>query len=187
MAVLKNKYARIYDLNTVYIVDKEDDNALRTMLSEAIINKVIISSNGSIKMIAKVANQSEPSDLESLTFFSSVNDYKLASLPEPKHYLITQILDMLGVPSDSYTVTEDDNTVDAYGYIINSSNMVEKCTFPDNWEFTRDITISGQNCTLGTWEHNANFYDADVYPSIEEALANHKIQLLTMSGKIETV
>lgn len=196
MPQIENKNIPSFELDHVYIVDRDDDNAERKRLREAFVKEVTLTSAGTAKFMFQLAQlsgeTSTTTDSDLLTIYYDTATFKATNTVVTAIYaLISDLLTQLGVPRDVYEFFKANANASQFivpkGYIINDNIMVEAVDFPASWKFERTLVVNDANgtktATFGPWKHNANFYGkTEIFATREEALKNHKIKVLRLTG-----
>lgn len=190
---IENHNIPTFNLNHVYVVDKDDDNAERRMLQEAIVKKVSITNKGNVSFTFQIAGSTTPEDSDSLTIYYDVNAYKSHGTVVSQTYTtVSTLLHQLGIQDARFSIIKPTITstplIIPKGYIINDKTLVEAVDFPNPWNFERVISTSGS--ISETWTHNANFNglaDSEIYATREEALQGHKVKILRLNGTEDEV
>lgn len=197
MDYITNTTIPVYDLDHIYIVDTNDDNAERRMLLEAMVNQVTIASDGTVSFLFKLAGETGATDITASDVYYDMEAYRATGKKTEAIYsTVSNLLNLLGISPDYYeTFKATPNSSQLLlpkGYIINDMLMVEELSFPASWEFTRSITSSlGESgnhiVEVSGWSHNAKFHGKEVFATREDALKDHKIKLLRLNGVEENV
>ncbi|PWB10494.1 MULTISPECIES: hypothetical protein [Bacteroidales] len=199
MSQIENKNTPTFDIDHIYIVDRDDDNAKRRMLLEAFVKKVSISKEGTVKFYFQLAGESGTIESDLLKIYYDVATYRSEDKVVKQTYqLISELLNELGIPSVLFDCFKAHITSSQFlipkGFIINDNLMIEPIDFPESWDFERSMQISENNgvktVSFSDWTHNANFKGKpieEIYPTREEALKDHQIKVLRLTGKEDEV
>lgn len=199
MNQIENKNIPTFDIDHIYIVDRDDDNAKRRMLLEAFVKKVSISKEGGVRFHFQLAGESGTIESDLLKIYYDVATYRSKDQVVKQSYeLISELLNKLGIPSTLYDCFKANINSSQFlipkGFIINDTFMVEPIDFPESWDFERSMQVNENNgvksVTFSDWTHNANFNGKpieEIYPTREEALKDHQIKVLRLTGKEDEV
>lgn len=196
MVQITNKNIPVYQLDHFYVADNNNKNAERTMLSEAVVSKVIIMSGGAAEFYFSLAGVQAPIDVDELVLYYDIEGYRADGQKTVASYkLVSAVLEELGITSDLYdTIKINPNSsmlLKPKGFFINDTTQVEEVDFPGTWVFERTVTkVINEGVAeveVSPWKHDANFYGKEIYPTREAALKNHKIKLLRLNGQEDEV
>lgn len=199
MSQIENKNIPVFDIDHIYVVDRDDDNAMRRMLREAFVKKVSISYDGTVAFHFQLAGESSAIESDLLKIYYDAATYRSKDQVVKQSYgLISELLNRLGIPPALYDHFKANINSSRYlipkGFIINDDLLVEPVDFPETWDFERTMQVDENNgvktVAFSEWSHNANFNGKpveEIYPTREEALKNHQIKVLRLTGKEDEV
>lgn len=199
MSQIENKNIPTFDIDHIYIVDRDDDNAKRRMLLEAFVKKVSISKDGVVQFHFQLAGETGTIESDLLKIYYDVATYRAEDKVVKQTYeLISDLLNELGIPATLYETFKAHINSSQFlipkGFIINDNSMIEPIDFPESWDFERTLQVSENNgvktASFSDWSHNANFKGKpieEIYLTREEALKDHQIKVLRLTGKEDEV
>lgn len=197
MAAITNTVVPAYELDHIYIVDSGDDNAERRMLLEGIVTQVTICSDGNVSFRFRLAGANTATDVSLSQLYYDTEAYRATGKKMEMFFsTVSDLLTLLGIPSSLYETFKANSNASQLllpkGVFINSSLMVEEVDFPETWEFTRTVTVSvsesgARTLEVSDWKHDAKFFGKEIFSDREEALRDHKVKVLRLTGEEDEV